>query len=58
LRHDSQNDDRNYGEGQRRQDGRVNERRERFPFDGREDFRILDIATENRIEVAAAFAGQ
>src|SRR6476619_5948301 len=49
LRHDPQHDDRYYGERQRRQDGGGYERRERFPFDGRDDFRILDITPENRI---------
>ena len=57
-RHHLQDDDRDQDERERDQDGRIDQRRDRLALHRRDDLRVLDVAAQHRVEVAAALAGE
>ena len=57
-RHHLQHDDRHQHQRERHQDRRIHERRHRLALHGRDDLRVLDVAAQHGVQVAAALAGQ
>ncbi len=45
-------------EGERDEDGRIDQRGDRLPLHGRDDLRVLDEPPEHRVEAAAPLAGE